>query len=384
MDIRLEHHQAELLYKSLRGELSATEEEELSNWRAVSSEHERFYQRVHREEYIDRELSRFLQGENKNQPLWQNIRQRTVLKQKRHTRRWIEWGSVAALLFLSLGLIYFFHSQTTEDPAFIAETVMPGTYKAILYTGNGEQIKLSDSTQLGEGIQVCTNRLEYDTNRAAKKIEYHTLKVPRGGEYNLQLSDGTKIFLNSESELRYPVFFDGDIREISLKGEAFFDVARDVRHPFVVQVGEMQVKVLGTSFNVNAYNGTYIETALVNGKITVKVEGTDNEWQVKPSELLRFNREDRTVTVEKTDLWPYIAWKEGQFLFQNQNVGKIMDILARWYDIEINYRDEAIKNLHFTGDIRRHTDIRVILNALTASVHVKYTLEQRKLTLFYN
>lgn len=386
MNIHLEHHLAGLLYKSIRKELSATEAEELEQWRKASPEHESFYRRVQEEEYIDRELSLFIRGENRNALLWENIRQRNALNQRKKLRRMVGWSSVAALLCLLLGSLYFFRPVDAEKPVVVSATVIPGTYKAILYTGNGRKFELSDSVSqgIGDGVRSNANQLEYQVGEQAGKVEYHRLMIPRGGEYSLILSDGTKVFLNSESELSYPVVFEGNKREVSLKGEAFFEVSPDVRKPFVVRVEDMQVKVLGTSFNVNAYDPAYIEAALVSGKIAVGVDGKKGEWQMKPSELLRFDRENKTVTIEETDLWPYVAWKEGQFLFRNQSVEKIMDILSRWYDIEVEYRNESIKNLHFTGDIRRHADIAVILNALTASVNVKYRLENRKLTLYCN
>lgn len=386
MNIHLGHHLADLLYKSIREELSATEAEELEQWRTALPEHESFYRRVQQEEYIDRELSLFIRGENRNALLWESIRQRNALNQRKKLRRMVGWSSVAALLCLLLGSLYFFRPVDFEKPVVVAVTVTPGTYKAVLYTGNGRKFELSDSVSqgIGDGVWTNANRLEYQVGELKGKAEYHTLMIPRGGEYSLILSDGTKVFLNSESELSYPVAFEGDKREVRLKGEAFFEVSPDVRKPFVVKVENMQVKVLGTSFNVNAYDPAYIEAALVSGKIAVEVDGEKGEWQMKPSELLRFNRGNKTVTIEETDLWPYIAWKEGQFLFRNQSVEKIMDILSRWYDIEVEYRNESIKDLHFTGDIRRHADIAVILNALTASVNVKYNLENRKLTLYCN
>ena len=386
MNIHLEPHLAELLYKSIRRQLSATEQEELDGWRTALPEHELFYQRVHQEEYIDRELCLFLHGKNKNAPLWEEIRQKSILKHKRKVKRMMGWSAAAAVLCLLIGSFYLFRPLSSKVPIVVAEAVVPGTYKAILYTENGEKFELSDSLHQGlkEGVFVSANQLKYQAGEEPNAVKHHTLVIPRGGEYSLILSDGTKVFLNSESELRYPIAFNSNCREVSLKGEAYFEVTPDTQKPFIVKVENMQVKVLGTSFNVNAYDPAYIEAALVSGKIRVTTDGQKEEWLIKPSELLRFDRENKTATIEETDLWPYIAWKEGQFLFRNQSVGKIMDILARWYDIEVDYRDESIQNLHFTGDIRRHADLTVILNALTASVNVRYTLANRKLTLFYN
>lgn len=208
------------------------------------------------------------------------------------------------------------------------------------------------------------------------------MKIPRGGEYRLKLSDGTVVFLNSESELRYPVNFGTNFREVELKGEAFFDVATDQQRPFVVKAEQIRVKVLGTSFNVNTYDKDYIETVLVEGGIELQINDRSQEWRIRPNELVRFDRKNKTIEIKEVDVLPYVAWKEGYFVFKNQSMEKIMSSMARWYDIKIEYRDETIKTLHFTGDIKRHADISVILKALTSSVNVSYKLNGRELILY--
>lgn len=384
MNFDLEHHIAELLYKSIRGELSDSEREYLEQWRSDSPKHEALFMRVQDDKYIDQELEVFINGEKKNSILWECIRENSILRRKRNLIRFSSW-STAAILLLIVGISLFMRDR--QEVVLVAtQNVLPGDHKAILLMDNGEKIELSDSMQLaiGKGILASDNQLEYGNTEKNLASVYHTLKIPRGGEYRLKLSDGTVVFLNSESELRYPVNFGANSREVELKGEAFFDVVTDQQRPFVVRVEQVRVKVLGTSFNVNTYDKDYIETVLVEGSIEFQINAHNQEWRIKPNELARFDRKNKTIEVKEVDVLPYVSWKEGYFVFKNQSMEKIMNIMARWYDIKIKYEDETIKTLHFTGDIKRHADISVILKALTSSVNVNYTLNGRELILYIN
>ena len=190
------------------------------------------------------------------------------------------------------------------------------------------------------------------------------------------------MYLNSDSELRYPVNFSATSREVELRGEAFFEVVTDPQRPFVVNAEQVRVRVLGTSFNVNTYDKNYIETVLVKGRVGLQMEGNTQEWQIKPNELARYDRKNKTMEVKEVDILPYVTWKEGHFLFKNQSLEKIMDIMARWYDVCVEFQDESIRNLHFTGDIKRHANFSIILKALTSSVNVNYKLNGRELILY--
>lgn len=384
MNFRLEHHIAELLYKSIRGELSDSEQEFLEQWRSASPEHEALFMRIQDDKYIDKELEIFINSKKKNTVLWERIRENSILRRRRNIIKFSSW-SVAAILLLIIGISLFIRDRQEVVPVAI-QTVLPGEHKAVLLMDNGEKIELSDSTRLaiGKGILATNNQLEYGNTEKNLTPGYHTLKIPRGGEYRLKLSDGTVVFLNSESELRYPVNFDANSREVVLKGEAFFEVTADQQRPFVVRAEQMRVKVLGTSFNVNTYDKDYIETVLVKGSIELQINDRAQAWRIKPNELARFDRKNKAMEVKEVDVLPYVTWKEGYFVFKNQSMEKIMSIMARWYDIKIRYEDETIKTLHFTGDLKRHTDISVILKALTSSVNVNYKWNNHELILYTN
>jgi len=384
MNFHLEHRIAELLLKSLREELSDSEREELSHWRAEAPEHEVLFSRVQQDEYIDGELKIFIEGQKKNPVLWERIRKKGIRRKRRRFVRLSGWAAAAVVLVV-IGVSLFTRDKREITP-FVIRTVLPGSHKAILFMDNGESIELSDSVRmtLGRGVLAANNQLEYAHSDRKLIPAYHTLRIPRGGEYRLKLSDGTVVFLNSESELRYPVNFGENSREVELKGEAFFEVVPDPRRPFMVNAEQVHVKVLGTSFNINTYDKDYVETVLVKGAVGIQIHGSDQEWRIKPNELARFDRKNKTLEVTEVDVLPYVTWKEGHFLFKKQSLEKIMDIMARWYDIRVEFQDEAIKKLHFTGDIKRHADISVILKALTASVNVGYKLNDRELILYTN
>ena len=382
-DFHLEHHIAELLLKSLREELSDSEQEELHRWKTGIPEREALFLRIQDDEYLDRELAIYIQGKKKNPALWEQVRKHSILRRKRTLMRSLSWSSAAACVLLMLGISFFVREKQEIVPV-VNQTVSPGSYKAILFTDNGEKIELADSTRLmlGQGILASDNQLDYVHTEKETVPEYHTLKIPRGGEYRLKLSDGTNVFLNSESELRFPVNFGMTSRNVELKGEAFFEVAKELQRPFVVKVEQLNVKVLGTSFNINTYDENHIETVLVKGAIGVQVTGDSREWRIHPNELASFNRKNKTIEVKEVDVLPYVTWKEGHFLFKNQSLEQIMNIMARWYDIKVAFQDESIKHLHFTGDIKRHEDFSVMLEALTSLVNVEYKLENRELTLY--
>ena len=370
MNFHLEHHIAELLYRSIRGELSDFERQELNQWRSDSPMHETLFMRLQDDEYIDEELGVFIKSEEKNSVLWGRIRENSILRKKKRFIRFSCWGAAAVLLLVICVSLFIKEGEQEVVPVAI-QTILPGSHKATLLTENGEEIELSDSVRMSieQGVIASNNQLEYgDSIKELASGYYHVLKIPRGGEYRLKL--------------RYPVSFCATSREVELRGEAFFEVVTDPQRPFVVNAEQVRVKVLGTSFNVNTYDKDYIETVLVKGRVGLQMEGDTQEWEVKPNELARYDRKNKTMEVKEVDILPYVTWKEGHFLFKNQSLEKIMDIMARWYDVSVEFQDESIRNLHFTGDIKRHANFSIILKALTSSVNVNYRLEGRELILY--
>ena len=383
MNFHLEHHIAELLYRSIRGKLSDFEREELNQWRSDSPMHEALFMRLQDDGYIDEELGIFIKGEEKNSVLWERIRENSILRKRKRFIRFSRWGAAAVLLLVICVSLFIKKGEQEVVPVAI-QTILPGSHKATLLMENGEEIELSDSVRMSieQGIIASNNQLEYgDLVKELASGYYHVLKIPRGGEYRLKLSDGTIVYLNSDSELRYPVNFSATSREVELRGEAFFEVVTDPQRPFVVNAEQVRVRVLGTSFNVNTYDKDYIETVLVKGRVGLQMEGNTQEWQIKPNELARYDRKNKTMEVKEVDILPYVTWKEGHFLFKNQSLEQIMNIMARWYDVNIFFVGPKVKNLHFSGEIDRYENIEKVLHMIGLTTNISFSINGKTITI---
>ena len=366
MNFHLEHHIAELLYRSIRGKLSDFEREELNQWRSDSPMHEALFMRLQDDGYIDEELGIFVKGEEKNSVLWERIRENSILRKRKKFIRFSRWGAAAVLLLVVCVSLFIKKGEQAVVPVAI-QTILPGSHKATLFMENGEEIELSDSVRMSieQGIIASNNQLEYgDSVKELASGYYHVLKIPRGGEYRLKLSDGTIVYLNSDSELRYPVNFSATSREVELRGEAFFEVLTDPQRQFVVNAEQVRVRVLGTSFNVNTYDKNYIETVLVKGRVGLQMEGNTQEWQIKPNELARYDRKNKTMEVKEVDTELFTAWIRGEFRFDNTSVEEIFTILQRWYHIDVFYTNDAVRREVFTGKLPRFENLQVILDLM--------------------
>ena len=284
-------------------------------------------------------------------------------------------AAVAALVFVALG--GFWLKWHLQEPVveIVTNAIVPGSAKAVLILSDGRKVDLTDkdslSMNLKSGAQLTNQdaQLVYQGGNM-QEVVYNELWVPRGGEYDVELADGTKVALNSSSSLRYPEIFVGDERVVSLRGEAYFEVAKSAK-PFWVKVGNMAVKVYGTSFNINTHVEGKVQTVLVEGKVGISVLGGE-EYLLSPSQLAEFDLNKSTIKIRDVDLFPYIAWTKGELVFESERLETIMETLSLWYNMEVFYTNEQVKDLHFTGIVKRYEDIGVILNALEKSVHVKF------------
>lgn len=283
--------------------------------------------------------------------------------QRRKTLRRFSRIAAVVTLFIGAGIgMYFIDHATTPSTPLIAETsVQPGTSQAILRLSSGETVRIDASSQElqemdGTRIDVSGDgSLSYKQDRNVKAGELqNSLEIPRGGEFRLTLADGTEVWLNSETELQYPTTFTGDERVVSLKGEAYFKVAKNPGLPFIVRVGEMQVRVYGTEFNVSSQNEGKIETVLVNGSVSIIAKG--RETQLKPDQMAELTPSTGEITVRNVNVLPYIAWKEGNFMFHNESLGTIMEKMARWYDLNVFYVNQDARDIRLSGVLERYKD----------------------------
>ena len=195
------------------------------------------------------------------------------------------------------------------------------------------------------------------------------------------LSDGTVVYLNSASELRYPVQFNERERVVYFSGEGYFEVAKDRERPFHVVVDDMRIRVYGTEFNVNTFKETGVQTVLLEGSVGISVKGKQEEYRLKPSQMAEFNRKDLSVDVKDVNPESFVAWKDGFFAFDEESLEDIMNTLARWYDVEVFYVNNEVKNLHFTGHLKRYDQITTILKAIESAVNVKFSVKGRTISV---
>ena len=293
------------------------------------------------------------------------------MKSGGRSRRMI-WFSVAAtvviLISASWWLLENSLSSKKQEVIPVAEHIAPGRNQAVLITESGEELVLgasgSESRELGEGVSV-----EYDSLRGINYklteravVSYHTLRVPKGAEYKLTLNDGTVVWLNSESELRYPTSFAGESREVFLKGEGYFSVAHDEQHPFIVVSSDIYTKVYGTEFNVRSYGEEDVHVTLVQGRVSVKKTEDGSEYTLNPGENARFTESVPEIT--KVNVNRYIAWKDGYFYYENESLESIMDDLKRCYGFDVVYVGNQVKNYRFELWASRDSEISVISDLL--------------------
>ncbi|MEY8591323.1 FecR domain-containing protein [Butyricimonas hominis] len=284
------------------------------------------------------------------------------------------WYSVAAVLVLALSMGGVLFWRTAEVPVQMAQeiSIQPGKPQAILVLSSGEKVEMGMETrQLEErdGTSVRVNEtgsISYQAVREDETLEkdaekvMNRLLIPRGGEFNLTLSDGTRVWLNAETELLYPVRFNGKQRVVYLKGEAYFDVAKNKEMPFIVQMeDDVAVRVYGTEFNVNTYDG--VETVLVTGSVSMNQGG--KEVLLKPNQKGIFDKSKDGIKVEDVDVLPYVAWKDGDFIFRNESLGSIMDKLSRWYGLDVFYQNGGLRDVHLSGNLKRYKDVQELFRS---------------------
>jgi ferric-dicitrate binding protein FerR (iron transport regulator) len=290
--------------------------------------------------------------------------------------RKISWKYTAAATVVGiLATSYFFKdnlfSTTKNTPNVIVDSkIETGTDKAVLTLDDGSTVALEKGTTYQKNnISSNGEKLVYNPSEKSKtKVKYNYLTIPRGGQFSIKLSDGTQVWLNSESQLKYPVVFvEGATREVELVyGEAYFDVSPSTKHngaKFRVINKDQEVEVIGTEFNIKAYkDDTDTYTTLVKGKVALSYDGKKQNLVPNQQSHLDFNT--NTLTLKTVDVYNDISWKEGVFSFENKPLKEIMKVLARWYDIEVFFVNQESENVEFNGVLDKNQNIEDILTII--------------------
>ena len=315
----------------------------------------------------------------------------SVIRPKR-TRLWPRWVAAASIaLAVMAGGYYYYQSRSIvqDQQVVYANDIAPGKDGATLTLADGRKILINDALagniaeQSGVKIsKTTTGEIIYEVIANDNKIlSYNTLATTRGEQTRVRLPDGTLVFLNAESSLRYPTTFAGQgQREVSLKGEGYFEVAKDKAHAFVVSSDGQKVEVLGTHFNINTYSaqvGTM--TTLLEGSVKV------SDLKSKTSQLLKPNQQavlsGNGIKVSEVEAEYETAWKDGFFMFNNEPLGNIMDKVARWYDVKVVYEDEGLKKAEFLGTISKFENISKVLSMLEETKLATFTIDKNKVTI---
>ena len=378
----------QIIWKKKYQKLTALEEEQLSDWMKDDQERADFYKNA---------TSFFASGSK--------IRKENINVSKAKRKVWYKIFilprlksiyRVAAVVFLivSLGAIsmeLYRNFQTRES----AGAIKPCEAKATLILSDGSRHSLEkwENNELKEKGALIVNsgkELNYETLPTTNKLRqkdlserFNTLKIPRGGEYILKLSDGTKVWLNSETVLTYPLQFDKNERKVELIGEAFFEVKHNPAKPFKVEIKGQVIEVLGTSFNVNAYPDKYYSaTTLADGSVKVKINGTGNTVLLEPGFQCQVNKSDKNYSVSKVNVRKVIAWRYGNYMFEDETLENMISTLSRWYDFTYSFENEKSRQLKFTGKLKRTDKFEDILTIIENTNEVKFKVEEKRVIIY--
>ena len=371
---------ARIIQKSLKGQLSESEERLLSDWRKVSGENERAFQRMISEDF-------YTVGMEKLETYDYRVAYGRFLQkkyQRRRKRRFlISMARVAAvaLPFVMAVVLYVGLNREEEQTLrpSLASNILPGTSKAVLTLANGQMIPLgketTDSTIITDGTQISASEsgITYADGGESEAVVYNKLDIPRGGEFCLTLSDGTRVWLNSETSIQYPVVFGTKERRVFIQGEAYFEVAKDAKKPFTVQFMSSSVTVLGTSFNIRAYpEEKQSQTTLAEGSVRIYSPGSS--MLLKPGEQAEVKALSGEMVKKEVDVKTFTSWKNGRFVFEQEPLENIMRTLERWYDIRVIFRDEGAKRISLSGNLKRYGDFSQVMNMLQMTGDVRFEL----------
>lgn len=378
---------ATLILAYLRNEIDAEGRKKLDSWLNESASHGVLLARVQDEE-LQMEDIRKIMSYDANKA-WMEVTRKVA---RRRGRKLGMIYRVAASVIVVLGVSLALWMSRNEkvntskvvEVAQVAE-IVPGRPMATLTVASGavyqldtlDNVALSSTLAANNGKEVIFTDLQ--GHDSLVEVRYNKIEIPRGGEYKITLSDGTRVHLNSQTELRFPESFaNSDRRVVYLSGEAYFEVAKNAAKPFIVCCRNYNVKVLGTSFNVNDYKDEKdSKTTLASGKVEIDMNGRQTVLNPGQQAVIKAGR----VDVKEVDVEVYTTWMHENFRFQSEAVEEIMKKLARWYNIDVVYLGESVKNYHFTGYLPRYADISDVLDLLSLTTKIKFDLKGKTITV---
>ena len=370
-----------IIRRKVEGKLTVEEERQLREWIGRDLRRQAFIKSVEKY-YAAEDLPVVLPEQVDN--AWQRFHASAHRAGKSFYRRVIRW-SMAAILLLGIGTgLWWYLSGGAVPEVQVSGHILPGSKKACLVLSTGEIIDLDQVRQQqwsDRQAQIScdtSGQIVYEQMTESREPAFNILRIPRGGEYTLTLSDGTRVWLNAKTDITYPVVFTGMERRVKLNGEAYFEVAHNEKQPFIVETDKMEVKVLGTSFNVNAYQDEpEIVTTLVTGQIEIQQAGVP-VWKLFPDEQAIWKRGSGEIAVNQVNTSAFVQWRDGKFVFRDHDLESILRILSRWYDMEYEFRQPELKKEKFYGVISRYADIRELLEQFEKTGKVHFECKDKK------
>ena len=373
-----------IIWKSFQGELTVEEEQFLFDWLEEDQSHRSYYENA--KKFFEKGSSFDDKGFNR-MDAWNKINDHIdpPASKGRYVFRLL---AVAASLLIAISAhVYLVNREELQpqpqpqpQPQKIAEIIVPGNSKATLLINGIKTHSFTEDldtsyTTTQSVLKTSGATLEYVSKEEnVETIATNTLVIPRGGNFSVILSDGTKVWLNADSKLSYPEVFTGEDRRVTITGEAYFEVAHNTKQPFIVESKSHTIEVLGTSFNINAYpEDEFITTTLVEGAVKIGKESA-----LEPGQQSKYFKETGEIEIANVDVYQFVSWKSDIFYFENRRLDDILQILARWYDFEYVIEDRDQEGLMFSGGFKKYDSFDSIIKKIELTNEVKFEITNGK------
>jgi len=368
-----------LLQKEIFEELTTTDRKELEDWLKTDIAHRKWYNQMKSLNFVKENHQHYKRITDPEQA-WKRLED--DMSQRRRLFLRVVGLSSAAMIVVIFCFVFLLKKENASPQEFLGSSFQSSALISLIVDRGQDSLQLvvNENIQLEEyGLRAGKNTLMYDTSlQELEKMEFHTLTVGRGGEYRLTLSDGTVVWLNSESSLRYPIRFVGEQREVELWGEAFFEVNHDERKPFRVKSGNFEVEVLGTSFDIMNYEDEqFAQVTLASGKL--RVNKGDQHTIIHPNQQVQLG--EKRFDVREVDARYYTSWTDNRFMFDDESLDVIMRKLARWYNLDFEFCDTALMNTCFSGQLFKYKDITKAFELLELTTDVNFSINDKKILI---
>ena len=368
---------AAIILAYLRNEIDEEGQQKLNAWLKESDSHEALFARIQDEKMQYEDIQKILSYDAGG--AWQVVQQKAAWRRRKRLTR-VYRVAVSVVIIFGVAIAFLLREEaTTVVPVVQVEEITPGRSMAKLTVASGDVYHLDSLHQVDLITSLAENNgkevvfIDRQLEEGASEIKYNKVEIPRGGEYQIVLGDGTRVYLNAQTELRFPESFaSSEQRLVYLSGEAYFEVTKNPSKPFVVQCKDYAVKVLGTSFNVNSYEGDETsKTTWATGKVEIDMDGKQTILNPGQQAIIK----NGEVNVKEVDVEVYTTWMFDNFRFQSESIQEIMTKLSRWYAIDVFYMNESVRNYHFTGYLPRYAKIADVLELLSLTTNIKFDVE---------